>query len=256
MPAELPAYAGSVDSEPDWASAVCGGRPRSAPSGLPTESAVGAVRTRVTCGARGLKGPLRLEAAVAPRPARCGSVWCPSGVRPAEARADTRRQFSGSWPRNLVPRLAGHLLLVVAAALLARHNIRQGRSDTQGRRPAWPEPMRPWALRVSRRGPPTPPTSSTSRARTSRCSCSTATVICALFYGDRGRCIRRLWPGTLVAWGRALDGQWRDPMVGRHILLGAIAGIGFSALSSLPTLASATLGLRGTAPSPSQGIWY
>ena len=68
-----------------------------------------------------------------------------------------------------------------------------------------------------------------------------------LFYMAIEPYVRRLWPGTLVAWGRALDGQWRDPMVGRHILLGAVAGIGFSVLFSLPTLASATLGSRGTA---------
>jgi hypothetical protein len=40
--------------------------------------------------------------------------------------------------------------------------------------------------------------------------------------------VRRFWPGTLVAWSRVVEGRFRDPMVGRHILLGAMAGLGFT----------------------------
>ena len=60
--------------------------------------------------------------------------------------------------------------------------------------------------------------------------------------------IRRLWPGTLVAWSRALEGRFRDPMVGRHILLGALGGLGFTLLFELPDLVSAVTGLPAPAP--------
>ncbi len=32
--------------------------------------------------------------------------------------------------------------------------------------------------------------------------------------------IRRLWPQALVSWSRALAGKWRDPLVGRDVLIG------------------------------------
>jgi hypothetical protein len=61
--------------------------------------------------------------------------------------------------------------------------------------------------------------------------------------------VRRLWPGTLIAWSRALDGQLRDPMVGRHILLGALVGLVASLLFELPALVSAAAGLPAPEPS-------
>ncbi len=36
---------------------------------------------------------------------------------------------------------------------------------------------------------------------------------------------RRLWPGTLISWTRLLAGRVRDPLVGQHLLLGALAGV-------------------------------
>ena len=60
--------------------------------------------------------------------------------------------------------------------------------------------------------------------------------------------VRRLWPNTLVAWSRALEGRWRDPMVGRHILVGAIAGIIITFLFSWPELVAAPLGLPSNGP--------
>ncbi len=35
---------------------------------------------------------------------------------------------------------------------------------------------------------------------------------------------RRLWPRILVSWVRILDGGFRDPLVGRDLLVGAAAG--------------------------------
>lgn len=36
--------------------------------------------------------------------------------------------------------------------------------------------------------------------------------------------IRRLWPNCLTSWSRLLDGRLRDPVVGRHLLLGGLFG--------------------------------
>jgi hypothetical protein len=37
--------------------------------------------------------------------------------------------------------------------------------------------------------------------------------------------VRRYWPQALISWTRVLAGRWRDPLVGRDVLYGAILGI-------------------------------
>ncbi|MEA2463841.1 MAG: eukaryotic-like serine/threonine-protein kinase [Acidobacteriota bacterium] len=37
--------------------------------------------------------------------------------------------------------------------------------------------------------------------------------------------VRRRWPDRLIAWARLVAGKWRDPMVGRDVLIGIIAGL-------------------------------
>jgi len=48
--------------------------------------------------------------------------------------------------------------------------------------------------------------------------------------------VRRRWPQILISWTRALSGEWRDPLVGRDVLIGCIAGITVSCvrLSAVP----------------------
>jgi serine/threonine-protein kinase len=36
---------------------------------------------------------------------------------------------------------------------------------------------------------------------------------------------RRRWPQMLISWTRALSGNWRDPLVGRDVLIGATLGV-------------------------------
>jgi len=38
--------------------------------------------------------------------------------------------------------------------------------------------------------------------------------------------VRRRWPGRIVSWSRVLAGGFRDPLVGRDILVGAVFGLG------------------------------
>jgi len=39
--------------------------------------------------------------------------------------------------------------------------------------------------------------------------------------------VRRLWPGRIISWSRLLSGAFRDPLVGRDVLVGAVFGAGF-----------------------------
>ncbi len=63
--------------------------------------------------------------------------------------------------------------------------------------------------------------------------------------------VRRRWPGMMVGWSRLLTGKYRDPIVGRDLLLGSAAGL-VVALSVYWGLALTTL-LRLPQPSPEEG---
>jgi serine/threonine-protein kinase len=54
--------------------------------------------------------------------------------------------------------------------------------------------------------------------------------------------VRRRWPQILVSWSRLLSGEWRDPLVGRDVLVGCAAGVTASLLVRLTVLAPAWLG--------------
>ena len=42
--------------------------------------------------------------------------------------------------------------------------------------------------------------------------------------------VRRYWPTMLVAWTRLISGRFRDPLVGRSLLVGVLFGVAFEAL--------------------------
>jgi serine/threonine-protein kinase len=54
--------------------------------------------------------------------------------------------------------------------------------------------------------------------------------------------VRRLWPHTIISWSRLLAGQFRDPRIGRDILVGFAFGITIPLLDQLAYFVSARLG--------------
>src|SRR6185295_12973765 len=46
-----------------------------------------------------------------------------------------------------------------------------------------------------------------------------------IFYIALEPVIRRRWPQTLISWTRLLSGEWRDPLVGRDVLVGCAAAV-------------------------------
>ena len=56
--------------------------------------------------------------------------------------------------------------------------------------------------------------------------------------------VRRYWPQALITWSRVLAGKWRDPMVGRDLLFGALLGVAYLLLIALYEFAD----LRAGAP--------
>jgi len=49
--------------------------------------------------------------------------------------------------------------------------------------------------------------------------------------------VRRRWPDRLIAWARLMAGDWRDPMVGRDVLIGIAAGLAHVTLALIPNVA-------------------
>ncbi len=62
--------------------------------------------------------------------------------------------------------------------------------------------------------------------------------------------IRKLWPHALISWSRLLAGRFRDPLVGRDILLGAVAGVLSGIATFLPRFLGVRLGITDLAPFP------
>jgi serine/threonine-protein kinase len=54
--------------------------------------------------------------------------------------------------------------------------------------------------------------------------------------------VRRRWPQLMVSWTRALSGDWRDPIVGRDVLIGCASGIAGAILTRSCVLMSSALG--------------
>ncbi|MGE0128881.1 MAG: protein kinase [Blastocatellales bacterium] len=46
--------------------------------------------------------------------------------------------------------------------------------------------------------------------------------------------VRRRWPVMLISWNRVLAGSWRDPLVGRDVLIGLIIGAIVTSIPALP----------------------
>jgi serine/threonine-protein kinase len=64
--------------------------------------------------------------------------------------------------------------------------------------------------------------------------------------------VRRRWPQALISWTRVLAGRWRDPLVGRDVLLGTAAGMLMALLIAVAQRIPAWLGQAATLPHMTQ----
>jgi predicted Ser/Thr protein kinase len=66
---------------------------------------------------------------------------------------------------------------------------------------------------------------------------------------------RRRWASLIISWSRLMAGDWRDPLVGRDILIGGVIGLAHTALIYLGFLMADWAGGQ-PAPNPSLEISY
>jgi hypothetical protein len=60
--------------------------------------------------------------------------------------------------------------------------------------------------------------------------------------------VRRVWPEALIAWTRLLTGRARDPLVGRDVLIGVMAGVLAACVFHLGRLGPTWFGLAQPVP--------
>ncbi len=60
--------------------------------------------------------------------------------------------------------------------------------------------------------------------------------------------VRRRWPELLVAWSRLLGGDWRNPLVGRSVLIGFLAGSAAALLTLAAYALPAFVAVQGLPP--------
>ena len=81
----------------------------------------------------------------------------------------------------------------------------------------------------------------------------TAGLLYGLTYLAIEPAIRRRWPWRLTGWNRLLDGRWRDPMVGRDLLIGLALGAVGMLIPRLGFVAAEWVGLPSPPPLTGSG---
>jgi serine/threonine-protein kinase len=143
------------------------------------------------------------------------------------------------------------LLCLIGAAVLARHNLRAGRGDRRGSArlgvAIWVLELAVWVLGGHHVA-----------------TAYEGWLLIAGFTNAAGMGLgfwlvylalepfaRRHWPQMLISWTRALSGRWRDPLVARDLLIGALVGTTSGLIMGpLRVLLPLRLGIPGPPPHP------
>ena len=153
--------------------------------------------------------------------------WTTPTRMPAAVTERSRVRWSSALVQLVV------LAMFVAAALIARHNLRKGRGDRRGAFQLAAiislAAVGVWILDSKHFADP-----GLEMSRFFIGQPLWAAGLLWLLYLALEPYVRRFWPTTLVSWSRLMAGQWRDPMVGRDILFGLALGslvcvLGFAA---------------------------
>lgn len=188
--------------------------------------------------------PLRLEAA-----AYRGKIVYFDLVSPwtKPGRMQEEQRTTGETIQSAIA-ITGLFAIIIIGIVLARGNIRTGRSDRHGAaRLALLAFLLMWvagflfAHHV--------PNISEMRfffITTGWSLIASATVW--LLYAALEPHVRKRWPASLISWSRLLAGQLRDPVVGRDLVVGIVVGALFAITSRITTLTPGWMGKLPLSP--------
>jgi hypothetical protein len=145
--------------------------------------------------------------------------------------------------------IAGFLLALFGSALLAFRNLRLGRGDRRGAfRLAlfyFTLLIAAWAFDAHHVASPLGEFNALIEALQ---SAGFVAAFIWLVYVGLEPYIRRRWPWRIISWSRLLAGDFRDPLVGRDILIGGLAGFVTTLIVQLGMLTPGWLGQPADAP--------
>ena len=116
--------------------------------------------------------------------------------------------------------------LIVGSALLARRNLRAGRGDRAGasRVALWVGMLMTLRWLVAAHHSGTYATFQGAFIDASADALLNAGLVWLAYLGIEPW-LRRHWPASLLSWSRLLGGSFRDPLLGRDVLLGVVFGV-------------------------------
>jgi hypothetical protein len=188
--------------------------------------------------------PLRIEAAAyhgKPVALRIIEPWS----RPARMTVEPQ----SAWERVMEIVLNSILIaIIVGGAFVARRNLRLGRGDRKGATrlaaSVLATAMLAWLLQVHH-------LSEGSEIGSFFRALSFGLLLAGVtwtFYLALEPFLRRLWPEMIVSWVRLLGGRFRDPLVGRDVLVGLLVGAGLALVSRSLVIAPTWMGLAPHRP--------
>ena len=135
------------------------------------------------------------------------------------------------------------VITLLAALVLAQHNLRLGRGDVRSARRlalfVFVLAMLDWIV-GERHSSAFQEEASAALLWTSRATFAAAVVW--FTYVAVEPYVRRLWPQTIVTWTRLIAGRFRDPLVGRDLLVGTVLGIALTWIDQIDILIGKAFG--------------
>lgn len=155
---------------------------------------------------------------------------------PAQASGDEK-------PTGDVVYIVLQLIVILASIPFARYNLRLGRGDTRGAIRlglfATSIGMLAWLIGGAHVGN----VKETDLFFMAVMRALFGGVSIAVTYISFEPFVRRRWPQTIISWSRLLAGGFRDPLVGRDVLVGTALGLILSTIQGVGSLSYGLLGL-------------
>ena len=146
--------------------------------------------------------------------------------------------------------------LIVAAAILARRNLRLGRGDRRGASQAagviFVLLIAGWLLTASYASNVA---LEVQRVFSAIGGVLFSTAVLWLAYLGLEPFVRRYWPDSLITWSRVTTGQWNDPRVGRDVLIGVCAGLAMTLAFAVHNLLPRPAGRPEPIPIARNMLW-
>jgi len=148
-----------------------------------------------------------------------------------------------SWAEWLVAAI--FILILIAGPMLAIRNYKQNRGDRRGALRLgifiFCVEMALWIFR----GHFTPALGLLMPMVMALCSAVFYGVVLWVIYMAIEPYVRRRWPQAIISWSNVLTGQWRNPVVGRDVLLGTALAVAWLLIDRFSAL---WIGAHGGAP--------